>query len=77
MGRIVRGARCPWGEMSMGRNVRGARRRGASCRGASCLGASGPGTCEGVERKMDPTIIGGPLSQKGWLHVNGELNFLG
>jgi hypothetical protein len=24
VGRIVRGAKCPWGEMSVGRNVRGA-----------------------------------------------------
>jgi hypothetical protein len=25
MGRIVRGANCPWGKMSVGRNVRGAK----------------------------------------------------
>jgi hypothetical protein len=36
----VPGAKCPWGELSVGRNVRGAKCRGASCRGASCRGAS-------------------------------------
>jgi hypothetical protein len=25
MGRVVRGAKCPWGEMSVGRNVHGAK----------------------------------------------------
>jgi hypothetical protein len=60
MGRVVRGASCPWGELSwgelsMGRVVRGASCPwgelsmgrvvyGASCPGASYLGASGPGT---------------------------------
>jgi hypothetical protein len=49
MGRHVHGASCPWGELSVGRIVRGASCRGtsfcaASCRGASFDGASGPGT---------------------------------
>jgi hypothetical protein len=34
MGRVVHGASCPWGELSMGRVVYG----------ASCLETSGPGT---------------------------------
>jgi hypothetical protein len=38
MGRVVRGAKCPWGEMSVGRVVLGASCPGASCPGASCLG---------------------------------------
>jgi hypothetical protein len=41
--RNVRGAKCLWGEMSVGRNVCGARCRGASCPGARCPGASCPG----------------------------------
>jgi hypothetical protein len=42
MGRVVRGAKCPWGEMSLGRNVRGARcpwgemSVGRNVRGAKC-----------------------------------------
>jgi hypothetical protein len=40
VGRNVHGAKCPWGEMSVGRVVRGARCHGASCPGASCPGAS-------------------------------------
>jgi hypothetical protein len=40
----VRGANCPWGEMFVRRNVCGASCRGASYPGESCLGASGPGT---------------------------------
>jgi hypothetical protein len=49
VGRAVYGGKCPWGELSVGRNVRGARCHGASfhgasCRGASFDGASGPGT---------------------------------
>jgi hypothetical protein len=60
MGRVVRGASCPWGELSwgelsMGRVVHGASCpwgklsmgrvvHGASCPGASFDGASGPGT---------------------------------
>jgi hypothetical protein len=43
MGRVVRGASCPWGEMSVGRNVRGANcpwgemSVGRDVRGAKCL----------------------------------------
>jgi hypothetical protein len=40
VGRTVRGASCPWGKLSMGRTVRGVSCRGASCRGASYRGAS-------------------------------------
>jgi hypothetical protein len=42
MGRIVRGAKCPWGEMSVGRNGRGAKcpwgeiSVGRNVRGAKC-----------------------------------------
>jgi hypothetical protein len=36
MGRIVNGASCPWGELSMGRNDCGASCCGASFDGASC-----------------------------------------
>jgi hypothetical protein len=31
VGRFVRGANCPWGELSMGRIVHGATVRGANC----------------------------------------------
>ncbi len=44
LGRVVHGASCPWGELSMGRVVVGRVLMGRVVRGASCLGASGPGT---------------------------------
>jgi hypothetical protein len=44
MGRVVHGASCLWGELSMGRVVVGRFLMGRVVRGASCLGASGPGT---------------------------------
>jgi hypothetical protein len=44
VGRAVHGANCPWGELSVGRTVRGASCRGVSFDGASFDGASGLGT---------------------------------
>jgi hypothetical protein len=55
MGRVVHGASCPWGELSLGRVVHGAScpwgelsmwrvLMGRVVRGASLDGASGPGT---------------------------------
>jgi hypothetical protein len=40
MGRVVYGASCPWGELSVGRLSVGRTVRGASCREASCRGTS-------------------------------------
>jgi hypothetical protein len=44
MGRVVLGASCPSGKLSMGQNACGASCRGVSFRRASFNGASGPGT---------------------------------
>jgi hypothetical protein len=44
LGRVVHGASCLWGELSMGWVVEGRVLMGRVARGASCLGASGPGT---------------------------------
>jgi hypothetical protein len=44
LGQVVHGASGPWGKLSMGRNDCGARCRGVSLDGASFDGASGPGT---------------------------------
>jgi hypothetical protein len=46
LGRVVHGASCLWGELSMGRVVVGRVLMGRVVRGASYLGASGPGTGE-------------------------------
>jgi hypothetical protein len=37
MGRVVPGASCLWGELSMGRNDYGTKCHGASLDGVSCL----------------------------------------
>ncbi len=44
MGRVVYGASCLWGEMTVGRVVMGRVLMGRVVRGASFDGASGPGT---------------------------------
>jgi hypothetical protein len=44
MGLVVHGASCPWGKLSLGRDVVRRVLMGRVVHGASCLGASGPGT---------------------------------
>jgi hypothetical protein len=62
VGPIVRRARCPWGKLSVGRNVQGqnvhvARCRGASFHGASCPGASLDGASGlGTRYQTEPDI---------------------
>jgi hypothetical protein len=54
LGRVVHGVSCLWGELSLGRDVVGQVLMGQVVRGASCLGTSGPGTVS----KVNPNPCG-------------------